>query len=240
MLAYAPLHALLFGLPGDEPGPPILVMTSGNLGGEPICFTDDDARDTAFAPRRRLADARPGDPGAVRRLRGSGACDGDRELPIRRSRGYAPLPVALPVSVPPTLAVGADLKNTLGRRRGQVRVAEPAHRRHGRPRHAVGLRLGRSAPGALTGVDPEIVVADAHPRYRSTAWAHRNADGRPVRHVQHHHAHVAAVMAEHGLDGSRARARVRLRRHRLRSRRRGLGWRGAARRLQGLSAGWPT
>ena len=43
MLAYAPLHALLFGLPGDEPGPQILVMTSGNLGGEPICFTDDDA-----------------------------------------------------------------------------------------------------------------------------------------------------------------------------------------------------
>ena len=43
MLAYAPLHALLFGLPGDEPGPSVLVMTSGNLGGEPICFSDDDA-----------------------------------------------------------------------------------------------------------------------------------------------------------------------------------------------------
>ena len=43
MLAYTPLHALLFGLPGDEPGPSVLVMTSGNLGGEPICFTDDDA-----------------------------------------------------------------------------------------------------------------------------------------------------------------------------------------------------
>ncbi|MGQ4827704.1 Sua5/YciO/YrdC/YwlC family protein, partial [Enterococcus faecalis] len=43
MLAYTPLHALLFGLPGDAPGPPVLVMTSGNLGGEPICFTDADA-----------------------------------------------------------------------------------------------------------------------------------------------------------------------------------------------------
>ena len=48
-----------------------------------------------------------------------------------------------------------------------------------------------------------MLVADAHPRYRSTAWAHRNAAGRPVRTVQHHHAHIAAVMAEHGLDGSR-------------------------------------
>ena len=43
MLAYTPLHTLLFGLPGDDAGPPVLVMTSGNLGGEPICFTDDDA-----------------------------------------------------------------------------------------------------------------------------------------------------------------------------------------------------
>ncbi len=50
---------------------------------------------------------------------------------------------------------------------------------------------------------PEVLVADAHPLYRSTAWAHRNAAGRPVRTVQHHHAHIAAVMAEHGLDGSR-------------------------------------
>jgi hydrogenase maturation protein HypF len=47
-----------------------------------------------------------------------------------------------------------------------------------------------------------VLVADAHPLYRSTAWAHRNAAGHPVRTVQHHHAHIAAVMAEHGLDGS--------------------------------------
>jgi hydrogenase maturation protein HypF len=200
MLAYAPLHPLLFGLPGDEPGPDVLVMTSGNLGGEPICFTDDDARERLSA----LADGWlnhdrpilvPCDDSVVRVLDGV-------ELPIRRSRGYAPLPVALPVPIPPTLAVGADLKNTLAvgdgryawlsQHVGDMDDLATLSAFDGAERH---LR-------ALTGVTPEVIVADAHPRYRSTAWAHRHANGRPVRPVQHHHAHLAAVMAENGLNGS--------------------------------------
>ncbi len=200
MLAYTPLHALLFGLPGDAPGPPVLVMTSGNLGGEPICFTDADATNRLD----RLTDAWllhnrailvPCDDSVVRMV---DQC----EMPIRRSRGYAPLPVALPVPVAPTLAVGADLKNTLAVAEGKYAwlsqhigdmddlatlSAFDAAERHLRE---------------LTGVDPANLVADAHPGYRSTAWARRNADGRPVRTVQHHHAHIAAVMAEHGLDGN--------------------------------------
>jgi hydrogenase maturation protein HypF len=200
MLAYTPLHVLLFGLPGDVPGPQVLVMTSGNLGGEPICFADDDAIERLS----RLADGWlmhnrdilvPCDDSVVRVLDGS-------ELPIRRSRGYAPLPVALPVPVPPTLAVGADLKNTMAVADGKYAwlsqhigdmddmatlSAFDAAQRH--------LR-------ALTGVSPNVLVADAHPRYRSADWANRNAGERPVRTVQHHHAHIAAVMAEHGCDGS--------------------------------------
>jgi hydrogenase maturation protein HypF len=201
MLAYTPLHTLLFGLAGDELAPTVLVMTSGNLGGEPICFTDDDALDRLS----RLADGWlmhnrdilvPCDDSVVR------VVDGD-QLPIRRSRGYAPLPVALPVAVSPTLAVGADLKNTLA----------VADRKYAWLSQHIGdmddlatlSAFGSAARHleALTGVAPEVVVADSHPAYRSTAWAHRNAGDRPVRTVQHHHAHVAAVMAEHGLDGSR-------------------------------------
>lgn len=201
MLAYTPVHHLLLGLPGDPPGPRLLVLTSGNSSGEPIVTDDRDA----FVRLAALADAWlahdrpihvPCDDSVVR------LCDGE-QLPVRRSRGYAPFPVRLPVPVRPALAVGGDLKNTFC-------VAEG--------RHAwMSAHLGdmddlatleafgraRRQLEAITGVDPELLVADRHPGYRSTQWARRNADGRPVHRVQHHHAHVAAAMAEHGLDGAR-------------------------------------
>ncbi|MDX1883164.1 carbamoyltransferase HypF [Mycolicibacterium sp. 120270] len=200
MLAYTPLHALLFGLPGDEAGPAALVMTSGNLGGEPICYSDHDAlqRLSGLADGWLMHDRAilvPCDDSVLRVVDGV-------ELPIRRSRGYAPLPVALPVPVPPTLAVGGDLKNTLA-------VADQSYawlsQHIGDMDDLATLTAFDDAERhleALTGVKPQVLVADSHPGYRSTAWAQRHADGRPVRSVQHHHAHIAAVMAEHGLDGS--------------------------------------
>ncbi len=200
MLAYTPLHTMLFGLPNDEPGPAVLVMTSGNLGGEPICYADDDAlqRLSHLADGWLMHDRAilvPCDDSVVRVV-------DEVELPIRRSRGYAPLPVALPVAVPPTLAVGGDLKNTFA-------VADQKYawlsQHIGDMDDMATLSAFDSAERqleSLTGVAPEILVADSHPGYRSTAWARRHADGRPVRFVQHHHAHIAAVMAENGLDGS--------------------------------------
>jgi hydrogenase maturation protein HypF len=200
LLAYTPLHVLLFGLPDDAPGPRALVMTSGNLGGEPICYADEDAVDRLahLADGWLMHDRNilvPCDDSVVRISDGA-------ELPIRRSRGYAPLPVALPAAVQPTLAVGADLKNTLA----------VADRKYAWLSQHIGdmddlatlsaFDAAERHLEALTAVVPELVVADAHPGYRSTAWAHRNCGGRPVRSVQHHHAHIAAVMAEHGLDGS--------------------------------------
>jgi hydrogenase maturation protein HypF len=199
LLPYTPVHTLLLEQGRADAAPDCLVMTSGNLGGEPICHLDDDAA-TRLAP---LADAWlrhdrpihvPVDDSVSRVVDG-------REAPVRRSRGYAPLPVALPVPLPPTLAVGAELKNTCAV--GSGRYAWLSQHIGDTDDLATLEALTASARHLehLTGVAPESLAADAHPGYRSTAWARRSAAGRPVRTVQHHHAHVASVMAEHGLDG---------------------------------------
>jgi hydrogenase maturation protein HypF len=200
MLAYTPLHTLLFGLDDDELRLNVLVMTSGNLSGEPIVYDDEDA----LVRLDRLADAWlrhdrpivvPCDDSVTRVVDG-------QELPYRRSRGYAPLPVALPVDVPATLAVGAELKNTCCVAEGRYawlssHIGDMDDLATLEAFGATELHLER-----LTGVTPARLVADRHPGYRSSAWARTSAGTRPVHTVQHHHAHVAAVMAEHGLDGS--------------------------------------
>ncbi|MFF0065413.1 carbamoyltransferase HypF [Streptomyces sp. NPDC005279] len=201
MLAYTPLHHLLLGLPGDADGPRLLVMTSGNVAGEPIVTADSDAL-TRLA---HLADAWlthdrgihvPCDDSVVR------VCDGEL-LTLRRARGYAPLPVVLPVPVPAALAVGGDLKNAFCLAEGR-RAWLSAH---------IGdmddlatqqaFERAETQLESIAGVNPGLLAADRHPGYRSGQWATRHAAGRPVVRVQHHHAHVAAAMAEHGLDGSR-------------------------------------
>jgi hydrogenase maturation protein HypF len=200
LLPYSPLHTLLFGLPGDLPRPEALVMTSGNLGGEPIAYRDDDAL-TRLAPlvdgwlRHDRPIFVPCDDSVVRVV-------DDVELPLRRSRGYAPLPVALPVSVAPALAVGADLKNTccvadqeyawLSQHIGDMDDLATLEAFGRTERHLE----------ELTGVAPRQLICDAHPAYRSADWARNAARERPVRAVQHHHAHIASVLGEHSHDGS--------------------------------------
>lgn len=201
MLPYSPVHRLLFGLPGDPPGPRVLVMTSGNRSGEPIVTDDAEAR-ARLGP---LADATlwhdrpihvPCEDSVVR-VRPDGS-----SLPVRRSRGYVPEPLTLPFDVPPTLAVGGDLKNAFCLARGRSAwlsqhigdLAEPATT-------AVFGRAVEHLTG-LTGIRPRLLAADLHPRYRSTAWAREHAAGRPLRLVQHHHAHIASAMADAGLDGT--------------------------------------
>lgn len=200
MLAYTPLHLLLFGLPGDPPGPGVLVMTSGNLGGEPICYDDADARtrlaglaDAWLGHNRRILV--PCDDSVVRVVDGA-------ELPVRRSRGYAPLPLALPIPVPPTLAVGADLKNTCAVADGRYAWLSQHIGDMDDLATLQAFDTARSHLEELTCVRPTQLAADAHPGYRSTAWARANAADRPVHTVQHHHAHLAAVMGEHGIDAN--------------------------------------
>lgn len=201
MLPYTPLHHLLLGLPGDEGSAPrLLVMTSGNIAGEPIVTDDAEALDRLahLADGWLLHDRPihvPCDDSVVR------VCGG-QQLTLRRSRGYAPLPLTLPVPVEPALAVGGDLKNTfcLGEGRKAWLSAHVGDMDDLATQHA--FACAEEQLEAITGVRPELLAADRHPGYRSGQWAVRNAEGRPVVRVQHHHAHVAATMAEHGLDGS--------------------------------------
>jgi hydrogenase maturation protein HypF len=195
MLPYTPVHRLLF----DRPGPRVLVMTSGNLSGEPIVTTDDQA----MIRLAGLADAWlghdrpihvPCDDSVVRIVDG-------RELPVRRSRGYAPFPIDLPMPVRPALAVGGDLKNTFCLGDGQYAWLS-AH--VGDMDDLATLQAFERAERQLeelTGVRPEVFVTDKHPAYRSRQWAQLNAAGRPVVGVQHHHAHIASVLAEHRHQG---------------------------------------
>jgi hydrogenase maturation protein HypF len=202
MLPYTPLHHLIFRpVPGRPSAVPrAIVLTSGNLTDEPICIDDDDAHTRLAA----LADAFlthdrpihvPCDDSVVRVVDGV-------EQPVRRSRGYAPLPVTLPVEVAPVLAVGGELKNTFCVASG----------RHAWMSQHIGdmenletlAAFARSTEqfSAMYAIAPAVLAADRHPGYLTRRWAHDHAEGRPVVEVQHHHAHVAALMAEHGLDGS--------------------------------------
>ncbi len=197
LLPYSPLHHLLL-----QSLPP-LVMTSGNRTGEPIAHDDDDAR-------RRLADLvdgflahdrpidQPCDDSVVRVVDG-------HLLPIRRSRGYAPLPVRLHdgPDVPDVLAVGGELKNAfciatgshawMSQHIGDVENLDTLE--------AFEASVARFCD--LYRVEPTIIAVDAHPGYSTSAWArrrHRPGDAVAVVEVQHHHAHIGAVLAEHRRD----------------------------------------
>jgi hydrogenase maturation protein HypF len=193
MLPYAPVQHLLFAT--GTLGP--LVMSSGNRSTEPITYRDVDV-DAALG---HIVDGVlghdrpihvPCDDSVVRIVDG-------RLMPIRRSRGYAPLPVRFPAGLPDVLAVGAELKNTFCiASRGYAWVSQHI----GDMENIETLQaFERSVDQALRllEVTPAIVAADAHPGYQSSKWAHARY-GTAVTELQHHHAHVAGVMAEHHLD----------------------------------------
>ena len=202
MLAYTPLHHLLFRpVPGRRtPVPRALVMTSGNVAGEPICFDDHEARtrlaglaDSFCAHNRPIQ--LPCDDSVVRLI-------DNIELPIRRSRGHVPLAIRLPVEVAPTLALGGDIKNTFCIASGRNAWLS---QHLGDMENLESLTAFESSIDSfceLHRVDPEVIAVDAHPRYRTRRWGRDRAKGQSLVEVQHHHAHLAAVMAENGLDGN--------------------------------------
>ncbi|MHB8294718.1 MAG: carbamoyltransferase HypF [Acidimicrobiales bacterium] len=200
LLPYAPLHHLLF----FEPGPtgPVsvlgpLVMTSGNRSGEPICYRDQDLVErVGHVVDGVLSHDRPIHvpcDDSVARVAGG------HLLPVRRSRGYAPLPVHIAPTALDLLAVGAELKNafcvaTGGRAWMSQHIGDM-----GNLATLEAFEASVHQFCELYGVAPGLVAVDAHPGYLSSRWARRRYPDAVVE-VQHHHAHIAAVMAEHGLD----------------------------------------
>jgi hydrogenase maturation protein HypF len=203
MLPYSGVHHLLTAEHPDLAGPPLdlLVLTSANLADEPICSDSDEAEQRLAG----LADAwlhhdRPihlaCDDSVVRLVGPRGAAV---LQPVRRSRGYAPLPVRLPADLPPVLAVGGELKAAVCLAQGR-RGWMSQHLGDVASLEALEL-LTRTVDvlGAQSRVAPEIVAADMHPGYLSRRWAHEHAErlGARLALVQHHHAHLAALLAEH-------------------------------------------
>lgn len=226
MLAYTPLHHLL--LDAFAAAAPdrlaVLVMTSANLSDEPIAYRDDDARERlapiadGFLTHNRAILTRCDD-SVVQVLRAATL--------LRRSRGYAPAPIELQLEFPqPVLACGAQLKNTFCLARG--RQAFVSHH-IGDLENLETLRSFRQGIihfRRLFDITPEVIAYDLHPEYLATKEAlamarpaadpslpefergampndtHRlNAAGCALIGVQHHHAHIASVIAEHGLAG---------------------------------------
>ncbi|RVW01859.1 carbamoyltransferase HypF [Rhodococcus spongiicola] len=204
LLPYAPLHHLLFApVPGRDVRPPrMLVMTSGNLGGEPLCFDNDDARErlAGVADVFLMHDRDIAVPCEDSVLT---VVDGDVQ-PVRRSRGYAPLPVLLDRPGPSVLAVGAEVKNTCCLTRQDFAFCSPHLGDMGSLESRGAFDRSVAHLSALHDVRPDLVVADDHPGYSTRGWAEDFSarTGIELRTVQHHHAHVAALAAEHRVIGT--------------------------------------
>ena len=202
MLPYTPLHHLLLDAvaTAGEPGrPAVLVMTSGNLSDEPIAYRDDDARGR-LAPiaegtltHNRAIHMRCDD--SVVRVAAGG------EQIFRRSRGYAPEPIRLGFECPvPLLACGGHLKNTFCLLKGRQAFVSHHIGDLENMETLTSFREGIAHFERLFDVRPEAVVYDLHPDYLATKYA-LDLDLPHTIGVQHHHAHIASVLAEHGLAG---------------------------------------
>ena len=198
MLPYTPLHLLLFDYPDDVAMPDALVMTSGNPPGAPLCRTEEDAR-ALLAP---LADAILSHDRRIRVRADDSVMDWAEGGPymVRRSRGYAPLPVMLSAGLRgEVLALGGELKNTFCLGKDDLFYPSAYVGDLSDLRTLAALRESVDRMASLLEIAPQVVACDLHPRYRTTALAKEL--GRPVRAVQHHYAHIVSCLAENDAAG---------------------------------------
>jgi hydrogenase maturation protein HypF len=194
LLPYTPLHVRLLAVAGRP-----LVMTSGNLADEPIAsaVAEATARLAGIADGFLVHDreiANRCDDSVARVVAGA-------PLVLRRARGFVPRPIEVPRAFPePVLACGAQLKNAVCLGMGSLAFLGP---------HVGDLDDARSYDAYCEGIErlerfvgvrAEVLAHDLHPDYLSTRYAEERAPRRRLA-VQHHHAHVASALAEHGLEG---------------------------------------
>ncbi len=193
LLPYTPLHLLLMG----EDLPP-LVMTSANFSGEPLLFRDDEAQirlagvaDAILSHNRDIV--RPVDDSVVMIFR-------DAAIPLRRARGYAPEPLALPIpdDAPCVLAVGGEMKNAFCLLGSGDAILSPHIGEMDVPATLRRFHITVTDMQDLLRRTPTTVAHDLHPAYASTRFARRS--GVRCFGVQHHHAHLASLIAEHASD----------------------------------------
>lgn len=206
MLPYSPLHYLLLSSTDEEcRSLDVLVMTSGNFSNEPIIKDNDEALEklSSLADAFLLHDRDiyvPCDDSVVRVFE-------NHELPIRRSRGYTPFPVQLPFKLPPILAVGGELKATFCVAKDEFAFVSQHIGDMENLETLSAFEKSVEQMRKLFRIEPEIVAFDKHPNYLSARWAKDNLtklfqqETRLVG-VQHHHAHIASVMAENGFEGA--------------------------------------
>jgi hydrogenase maturation protein HypF len=226
MLPYTPLHYLLFSYPtphlvkGGEGGFNFnaLIMTSGNISEEPIVIDNEDAISRlsditdAFLIHNRDIFMRVDDSviqvmsnnvideAHIQNLRwNSSHIDRHPSLSfIRRSRGYVPDPIPLHEDGPDVLGCGSDIKNTFTLIKGSFAIPS---QHIGDMENYETLKFFEESLKNLKDVyrvDPEALAYDLHPGYLSTQWA-LNQNGIKKIGIQHHHAHIASVMAEEGI-----------------------------------------
>lgn len=203
MLPYTPVHMLLFDYPDDEPISDVLVMTSGNPSGAPICMNDEEAI-KYLSPMCDIILSNSRD---IRIRADDTVMAFYRSKPymIRRSRGYSPLPiVAKSESSHAVLGIGGELKNAFclgdkGLFYPSPYIGDMADMRSVRSLEAATTRMER-----LLEIHPDIIVGDMHPGYNTSEMARVIAEreGVPVMEVQHHHAHMVSCMAENEYEGT--------------------------------------
>lgn len=203
MLPYSPLHMLLFDYPDCIEMTDCLVMTSGNARGAPICRSDEDAVkeiggfcDLILSHNRKI------------RLRADDSvCDWlfDQPYMIRRSRGFAPLPIPIHrKNHPQILAIGGELKNTFCIAKCGLLYASPFVGDMADIRTVQALRESVRRMCELLEVNPELIICDTHPMYSTVTVAQEIAKELdiPFIQVQHHYAHILSCMAENQYENT--------------------------------------